>query len=242
MFGKMRHRKVTGGEPSPAVDEEGAKLGTTGAIDSPGEAVSLEAANRRINSAEHSITLAAQDVAFADGKMDTSRVAHRLGNAADLLAMSKDAFARGSYAQADAYAEAATNIAELAGMLIAQALGNEKLPSQGPPDDLTAPPAGQAASLPDREQVRRELLKTHDELVLRDSLPIHAQVDAYLTEAITAYKVAHDAYVDGSYQAAGDQNRVAQSMLRIAESIVNAIKAGSESAGGPPPAARFNEF
>jgi TolA-binding protein len=243
MFSKIRHGKKAGSVPPDEVPEPEAEKkpgpdvviikGEEGGSfrplkDARERVVSAEQADQAIISTEQLMALPIEDLSFADGKIDTHRAQDWLDKAGSLLAVSRDVFTRGSYSQAAAYAEAARTIAEMADMVMAQALGIDKLPAhtRSAGNEQNAEGRGRwlpIKEMPSREQVRRELLQTYDEIVRRDSLPAFAESRIYLTEAMTAYKVAYDAYVDGSYQAASDENRLSRGMLHVADSIIKAI-------------------
>jgi hypothetical protein len=242
MFSKNRHSKKAGSaSPSEQPESEAEKIPAPDGVSSKSEeggtnrplkgarerVVSAEQTEQVITNTERLMALPIEDLSFADGKIDTRRAQDWLDQARSLLAISRDVFAGGRYSQAISYAEAARTIAEMADMVMAQALGIEKLPAHARPAGSEQKAEGSQYHLPSkvmssREQVRNELLQTYDEIVRRDSLPAFAEARIYLTEAMTAYKVAYDAYVDGSYQAASDENRLARGILQVADSIVDA--------------------
>jgi hypothetical protein len=176
------------------------------------------------------------DVAFADGKMDTGKAQKWIKEADDLLSSAEVAFASGHYGQALAYAEAARTLAGTIDMLVAQTLGMDKLP----PHELRpvsgwAPWPVRQPGQPGCEQVRQDLLQTHDDIVRHGYLPMAKAADNYLVQALSAYKTAYDAYRDGNYVAASDANWLAQGLLRVADNIVTAIDATNAAPGRFPP-------
>ena len=148
MFGKIRHGKreasAIASEPPEPVTGDGPRQQETMPPDLTGarEAiVSAEQAEQVIINTERLMALPIEDLSFADGKIDTRRAQDWLDKAAGLLTVSRDVFARGSYGQAVAYAEAARTLADMADMLMAQALGTEKLLSRARRAGSAAPSA-----------------------------------------------------------------------------------------------------
>jgi hypothetical protein len=207
--------------PSGPDLEAGSKEGPGGL----GDAVTAQGAARVIGMAAQFMEVPRGDLAFANGKMDTKRAAKWIEEAGGLLEKAEDEFVSLRYGQAVAYAEAARALAGTAGMLIAQTLGSSKLPShqEGSGNDQ-ALKATRQGEPPTREQVNRELVQVHEDIVGHDTQAAFRAAGGYLAEALTAYKTAYDTYRDGNYPAASDAGRLARGLLRVIDELINATQ------------------
>jgi hypothetical protein len=190
-------------------------------------AATADGATNAISQAEQTLTLAKDDLTYAGGKMDTGSVQGWLTAADGLLAKAKEAQTNAQYGPAVAYAQAARSLAQTAEQAMAQALGADTLPSysqrpqRGGPGGLMDP-----AQAPTQAQLSRELQNLYNRIVSQGALVgANAEAGGYLTQAQAQYRTAYDAYQAGSYEAAHDAAHLAESLLKVVDSLVRAASA-----------------
>lgn len=193
-----------------------------------GRGATADGASRAITNTTGVIDLVEADLAFANGKMDTTDVQRWVNQANTLLQSAQNANSSSQFGQAVAYAGAARELALTAQSQIAQELGASTLPSysqlshRGDRLDDTATTVTQA-------QASRVLAEAYNRLV-----SVKSQVDAasnaaeatpYLTDAQAAYQAAYNAYQAGNYNDAVASARLAGKLGSVANSVARASTA-----------------
>jgi hypothetical protein len=207
----------------PGLDEKGFGPGK------PGGPLTADGANRVISGTAGLIALVKGDLAYANGKMDTSRVQDWLNRADGLLKDAQSAVSSNQLERAVQTAEAARGLASAADTLMAQALGADKLPSysQRPhPGKFGGNP-----TMPDATQAgaSRQLVGFYNALVREGAvLKGSASAGIYLTAAQDSYKTAYAAYQAGKYNDARNAVFVGQQLLKVADDLFRASNAPTD--------------
>ncbi len=213
--------------------------GMHGGLDGgPGGAATADVASREITETTTFITLVKGDLAYANGKMDTTDVQRWITGADSLLKSAQSANSSAQYGQAAGYAHAARQLAEIADSQMALKLGADKLPSysqrpQRPnrPGDANGNVNGPATLT--QALASRILQNSYNQLLMHGALIKSAakgsDATTYLTEAQNAYKTAYDAYQAGKYTDAVTAAELSGRLAGVAESILRATTAPNDS-------------
>jgi hypothetical protein len=200
-----------------------------------GQAATANEATREISETTDLITRVKSDLAYANGKMDTTSVQKWVDGADSLLASAQSANSSSNYEQAVAYARAAQQLAMTADTAMAQKLGADKLPSYSQrPQRPGLPDNSQTTTTaPTQAQASRIVAEAYNRLVEEGAL-IKATSSAgdattYLTEAQNAYKTAYDAYQAGNYSDAVSSARLAGQLSGVADAVLRAATAQASS-------------
>jgi hypothetical protein len=195
-----------------------------------------EGATREISNTTSLITLVKSDLAYANSKMDTADVQRWVDGADALLAKAHAANSSGQYGQAAGYARAASELARVADLQMAQKLGASTLPSysQRPQrDGHMDPNATGSATASIQAHVSRILQGTYNRLVTQGALLKSAanagDAATYLTDAQNAYKAAYTAYQAGNYTDAAASARLAEELAEVSNAILQAVGAPADS-------------
>ncbi len=199
-----------------------------------GAAATADGATNAISRTTTFITLVKSDLTYATGKMDTASVQSWITAADKLMTQATTAQTAQQYGPASAYAEAAQAVARTAELAMQQALGADKLPSysqQSPGNGMHGPMDGaQATTTPTQAQSSRELQHTYNTIVSQGAvIGTNADAQSYLTQAQAAYKTAYDSYQAGNYTAAHQSSALAQSLLRVVDSLQHVADAGTSA-------------
>jgi hypothetical protein len=202
-----------------------------------GGANNANAASRVISSTSSLINLVKGDLAYANGKMDTTDVQRWVNGADSLLKSAQDANGSSHYGQAVAYARAAGQLAQVAETQMAQKLGADKLPSysQRPqrPNRPANPNPGNTNTTMTQVEASRILRSTYNQLVSTGALVKNASnaadAQTYLTDAQNAYKTAYDAYQSGNYSDAVASARLAAQLGGVANAVLQAANEPNDS-------------
>jgi hypothetical protein len=199
-----------------------------------GAAATADGATNAITRTNTFLTLVKSDLTYATGKMDTASAQSWITAADKLMTQATTAQTAQQYGQASAYAEAAQAVARTAELAMQQALGADKLPSYGQQsagNGMHGPLDGtQATTAPTQAQVSRDLQRTYTSIVSQGAvIGSNADAQSYLTQAQAAYKAAYDSYQAGNYTAAHQSSALAQSLLRVVDSLQHVAAAGTSA-------------
>jgi hypothetical protein len=202
-----------------------------------GGPTSANAASRVISSTANLIGQVKSDLAYANGKMDTTDTQRWVTGAESLLKSAQDANASSHYGQAVAYARASGQLAEVAETQMAQKLGADKLPSnsQRPqrPNRPANPSQGTTTTTPTQAEASRVLRNTYNQLVSMGALVKNASsagdAATYLTDAQNQYKNAYNSYQSGNYSDALASARLAEELGGVANSVLQAVNEPNDS-------------
>jgi hypothetical protein len=188
-----------------------------------GQPLTAEGVSRQISNTTTLLDLAQDDLAYANGKMDTANVSKWLTNAETLLGSALTAAAASKFGAAGQYAHAAQELVFIAEGQMAQALGAETLPSanQRPVGRGRHFPGGQGAAnvTVTQAQASRFLSQTYNNLVAQKSLITDSAATSYLADAQAAYQGAYNAYGAGNYSEAVSSSRLAQQLAGVARHV-----------------------
>jgi len=193
-----------------------------------GADATANAASAEITETTNLINLVKSDLAYANGKMDTSDVQRWINEADAQFKSAQSANSSSQYGQAVDYARAARELAEAADAQMAQKLGADKLPSysQRPQMPGKAAPTGATVT---QAQASRVLADTYDRLVMEGAVVKGAsnagKATTYLTDAQNAYKTAYSDYQAGKYSDALADTRLAGDLAGAADAVVHAATA-----------------
>jgi hypothetical protein len=194
----------------------------------PGGGATAAGASAQITDTTNLINLVKADLAYANGKMDTTDVQRWINEADSQLKSAQSANSSSQYGQAVEYARAARELAEAAHAQMAQKLGADKLPSyaQRPQIPGKSAPTGAAVT---QAQASRILAETYDRLVMEGAIVKGAsnagKATIYLTDAQNAYKTAYADYQAGKYSDALADARLAGELAGAAEAVIHAATA-----------------
>lgn len=183
------------------------------------------------------ITLAKSDLAYANGKMDTTNVQKWLNEADSLLKSAQTADSSSQYGQTAAYANAARQLAAIAEQTMADKLGAASLPSAsqrprwGGPGRGASP--GDTTATVTQAQASRQLAGVYNQLTTVaaqvKSASNASEATPYLTDAENAYKAAYTAYQSADYSGAVSSARLAQQLTGVAASVAQVSIAPANS-------------
>jgi hypothetical protein len=187
-------------------------------------AATADAANNIISRTTTLLTTVRGDLAYANGKMDTSSITKWLNDADKFIGDAKSAVSAQKYGSAVAYAQSASELAELAEQQMGQTLGFDKLPSAAQrPQRPQRPNSGtQTPPTLTQAQASRVLSQAYNAIVAQGTLIKNGKssdANAYLADAQNAYKAAYSAYGTGKYQDAVNSARLANQLLGVASSL-----------------------
>jgi hypothetical protein len=187
-----------------------------------GKPLTSEGASRQITSTTTLLNLAREDLAYANGKMDTANVSKWLTNAQTLLAQAQTAASASKFGAAGQYAEAAQELVMTAEGQMVQALGADVLPSasrlQGHRGGFRGGPDAANITV-SQAQASRALAQTYDNLVAQKAQTTDSAALAYLADAQAAYGSAYTAYGAGKYNEAVASARLAQQLAGVARHV-----------------------
>jgi hypothetical protein len=181
--------------------------------------------SREISNTANLIKLVRDDLAYANGKMDTGNLTRWVNGADSLLGNARTAAGNSQLEKAAGYARAAAELARAADGQMAYTLGADKLPSYSQRPARRVPnPANQTA--PTQAQASRVLARTYEGLVAKAAVVKgNSEASGYLTDAQNAYKDAYSAYQAGKYADAVSKARLADELSGVAAQIVHAASA-----------------
>jgi hypothetical protein len=190
-----------------------------------GAGLTADSVSREISNTANLIKLVRDDLAYANGKMDTANLTKWVNGADTLLNNARTAASASQLEKAAGYAHAAAGLAMAADGQMAYTLGADKLPSYNQrPMHRMPNPANQTA--PTQAQASRVLARTYEELVMKAALVKgNSEASGYLTDAQNAYKDAYSAYQAGKYADALSKARLAGELSGVAAQIVHAASA-----------------
>ncbi len=208
-----------------------------------GGAYSADGATRAISSTTSVITLVKGDLAYAAGKMDTATAQDWVDKADGLLAAAQTANTNGEYGKSVETANAASELARAAEMLMQQALGADTLPSYtqrqnagkgqmhpGMPGPGMGPgkigPGGQVPSNITQAQASRIVANLYNSIVSQEAL-VNSSASkggaaTYVAAAKDQYSKAYSAYQAGNYSDAAGAANVGDALLRVVNSLLSA--------------------
>lgn len=194
-----------------------------------GAGATADMVSREISNTTALLKLMRDDLAYANGKMDTANITKWVNGADSILADAKTAANASQYGKASTLARAASQLAIAADGQMAYTLGADKLPSynQRPmmrrgPNQANKPALTQA-------QASRLLARTYQDLVMKGTaVKGNATAATYLTDAQNAYKDAYAAYQAGKYDDAANKARLAGELAGVADQLVNAASAPND--------------
>lgn len=202
--------------------------------------------SRAITEATTLLNLAKGDLAYANGKMDTTNISRWLTDADAQLKNAQSANSAGKYAQAGIYAGVSVELSRLGESQMAQALGADKLPSytqrqqaQGPRGGWKGFNPGRANIQVTQAQASRVLAGAYRFIVTQGNLIKNGDGVAYLKEAQDAYRTAYNAYQAGKYSDAASSARLAQELAGIAAQLNRAPNAVNPDTPVTVPAPNF---
>jgi hypothetical protein len=191
------------------------------------------------------------DLAYANGKMDTGTVQSWLNQADALLRSAQSASGSSQFGLAVETAGAARDLAGAADLVMAQALGADKLPSytqrpmmgKGERHGLVPGVPGAPTGVT-QAQASRQLAGLYNTIVARQAqlgrVGNTGDANTYLDDAKEYYRTAYDAYQAGKYDDAFKAASVSQTLLRVAEGLLRAAGApNSQDAPIQVPAPNF---
>jgi hypothetical protein len=230
------------GGPGPGSDGFGYGFGF-GPGGGPQGGANANSATRAISSTTNLITQVKSDLAYANGKMDTTDVQRWVDGADSLLKSAQDANSGSKYGQAVGYARAAGELAEVADTAMAQKLGADKLPSYSQRPQFQRPnpikPANPnngnngTSTTVTQAEASRILEGTYNQLVMEGALVKNAtnagDATTYLTDAQKAYTTAYNAYQSGNYSDAVASARLAEQLGGVANAVLQATTAPNDS-------------
>jgi hypothetical protein len=187
-----------------------------------GQPLTSEGARRQITDTTTLLNLAKDDLAYANGKMDTASVSKWLTNAEALLAQAQTAASASRFGSAGQYAHAARELVMIAEGQMVRALGADVLPSAGLRQGRRGgfPGGPDAANVTvTQAQASRALSQTYNHLVAQKTLITDSAAAAYLTDAQAAYSSAYTAYGAGNYNEAVASARLAQRLAGVARHV-----------------------
>ena len=231
------------GGPGPGSDGFGYGFGSGPGGLGPQGAANANAATRSISSTTNLITQVKSDLAYANGKMDTTDAQRWVDGADSLLKSAQDANSGSRYGQAVGYARAAGELAQVADTAMAQKLGADKLPShsqrpqfQRPNPNKPATPNngnGGTSTTVTQAEASRILEGTYNQLVMDGALIKNASnagdATTYLTDAQKAYATAYNSYQSGNYSDAVASARLAEQLGGVANAVLQATTAPNNS-------------
>ena len=187
------------------------------------QALTAEGVSRQISNTTTLLALAQDDLAYANGKMDTANVSKWLNNAQTLLGSARTAAAASKFGSASHYAQAAQELVFIAEGQMARALGADTLPStsQRPVGRGRHFPGGPDAATVTvtQAQASRFLSQTYNNLVAQKSLITDSAATGYLADAQAAYQSAYNAYGAGNYSEAVSSAKLAQQLAGVARHV-----------------------
>jgi hypothetical protein len=198
----------------------------------PGGGATAAGASAQITDTTNLINLVKTDLAYANGKMDTTDAQRWINEAGAQLNSAQSANGSSQYGQAAEYARAARELAEAADTQMAQKLGADKLPSysQRPQMPGKAAPTGVTVT---QAQASRILAEAYDRLVMEGAIVKGAsnagKATAYLTDAQNAYKTAYVDYQASKYSDALADTRLAGELTDAADAVTHAATAPANS-------------
>ena len=211
-----------------------------------GKGDNANGASRAITEATTLLNLAKGDLAYANGKMDTTSISRWLTDADAQLKNAQSANSAGKYAQAGIYAGVSVELSRLSETQMAQALGADKLPSytqrqqgHGPRGGWKGLNPGQANAQVTQAQASRVLAGAYRFVVTQGNAIKSGDGVDYLKEAQDAYKTAYNAYQAGKYSDAVSSARLAQELAGIAAQLNRAPNAVNPDTPVPVPAPNF---
>ena len=193
-----------------------------------------QGATNAISNTTQYIATVRTDLDYAKGKMDTTQVDDWLQRAATLVTAAQTANTAQNYGGATANAQAARDLASAADLVMAQALGADKLPSYtnrpqgrggngGPPMMHNGTGTGNTAA-PSQVMVSRELVGFYNSIISAGAVARNAgatsDTTGYITLAQNQYKTAYQAYQAGKYTDASNAAQVGQALLRVAGDLL----------------------
>ncbi|MDQ3930611.1 MAG: hypothetical protein M3328_15880 [Chloroflexota bacterium] len=188
-----------------------------------GGALTADGASRIISSTNTLLDLAQDDLAYANGKMDTANVTKWLNSAQTLLNNAQTAANASKFGAAGQYAEAARELIGIAEGQMAQTLGADTLPSasQRPVGRHEHFPGGPDApnATVTQAQASRILSQTYNNLVAQKSLITDSTAQGYLADAQAAYQSAYTSYGAGNYSEAVVFSGLAQRLAGVARHV-----------------------
>ncbi|HEX8597869.1 MAG TPA: hypothetical protein VF952_05060 [Chloroflexia bacterium] len=209
------HRGGPGGEGFLGGDFDGRGPG--------GGALTAEGVSHQISNTTTLLGLAKDDLAYANGKMDTANVSKWLTNAQTLLGSAQTAATASKFGSASQYAQAAQELIFIAEGQMARALGADTLPSanQRPVGRGRHFPGGPDAAnvTVTQAQASRFLSQTYNNLVAQKSLITDSAATGYLADAQAAYQSAYNAYGAGNYSEAVSSAKLAQQLAGVARHV-----------------------
>ena len=197
-----------------------------------GGGATADGASRAITGTTNLITSVKSDLAYANGKMDTTDAQRWVNGADALLKSAQNANSSSQYGQAVAYANAARQLAETADSQMARKLGANTLPSYSQRPQRGGKFQSTNTTLT-QAQASRILAETYNRLVTVGtqvkSASNASEATSYLTDAQNAYKAAYNSYQAGNYADAAASARLAGQLGQVAEEIANASTAPANS-------------
>lgn len=175
------------------------------------------------------LAIARDDLAYANGKMDTASVQKWL-NSADALIKEAQAASDGQkYERAGQNAQAALGLIMAAEGQMGYTLGYDQLPSasqrpQGKMRHRGGAPDANSTTIT-QAQASRILARTYNDLVAQRSFIKAGAATAYLTDAQNAYQTAYTAYNAGKYNDAVSAAKLAHQLAHVARHVQAAADA-----------------
>jgi hypothetical protein len=178
--------------------------------------------SRQITNTTTLLNLAKDDLAYANGKMDTANVSKWLTNAQTLLTQAQTAANASKFGAAGQYAEAAQELIMTAEGQMARALGADVLPSasqrQGRRGGFPGWPDAANITVT-QARASRMLAQTYNNLVAQKAQITDSAAAAYLADAQAVYSSAYTAYGAGNYNEAVASARLAQQLAGVARHV-----------------------
>jgi len=207
----------------------GADFGGNGSAGSTG-GPDANGAGRAITGTTNLLTQVKADLAYANGKMDTTDVQRWVNSADALLKSAQTSYTAAQYGQAAGYAHAAVELAQVADWQMAQKLGADKLPSYSQRPQRPNKPAPSTTSIT-QAQASHILQNTYNHLVMQGAAiknGANSTASTLLTDAQNAYKAAYNAYQAGNYSDAVISAKLAEQLAGAAESVLRAATAPAD--------------
>jgi hypothetical protein len=191
-----------------------------------GPGATANSVSREISNTTNLINQVRADLAYANGKMDTTNLTKWVNGADAQLKNAQTAAGSSQYEKAAIYAGAAAQLASAAEGQMAYTLGADKLPSYA-----QRPNKGNRPNIPNnanatvtQAQASRLLAGTYESLVARSAAIKGSNVadaDTYLTDAQNAYKDAYSAYQAAKYNDAVSKARLADQLAGVANQLAH---------------------
>lgn len=198
-----------------------------------GGAITADGAARVIDHATDWLAIARDDLAYANGKMDTANVQKWLNNADALIKEAQAAADSQKYECAGQNAQAALGLIMAAEGQMGYTLGYDQLPSASQRPQGKMGPRGGApganSTTVTQAQASRILAQTYNSLVAQKSLIKAGAATAYLTDAQNAYQTAYTAYNAGKYNDAVSAAKLAHQLADVARHVQAAADAPDDA-------------